>query len=271
MSKWLPGSKPGAPTAKLGKQSEHPDEDEAKSTTAGLAATPPGRFARVSKDTFIMAPKGTKDNGAAPLLPQYLADLKKSGLSHETIPACEFRSITDSKELQAILRWKKYLGGLGAALCIPYQDAQGNLTGYNRLKPDSPRKSKDGKVVKYEAPKGASNQAYFPPGTHAALNDPACPLIITEGEKKAAKCYQEGFPCIGLPGVWSWQKKRARGPDGKPTGERELLDVLAAIPWQGRTVFLWLIGGLAKVTAHRAGDRLSIVRRGCSLVIRTPP
>src|SRR5262249_45356520 len=76
------------------------------------------------------------------------------------------------------------------------------------------------------------------PRTLAALKNAAAPLIFTEGEKKAAKSDQEGFPCIGLIGVSGWQKKRAKDKHGKPQGQRHLLDALAAIPWQGRLVYV---------------------------------
>ena len=59
--------------------------------------------------------------------------------------------------------------------------------------------------------------------------------MITEGEKKAAKADQEGFPCIGLVGVWGWQQARTRD---NPDAARELIPDLAAVAWQGRTVFL---------------------------------
>jgi putative DNA primase/helicase len=83
-----------------------------------------------------------------------------------------------------------------------------------------------------------ANLPYFPPGTLGALKDPRISLVMTEGEKKAAKADQEGFPCIGLVGVYGWHKKGAKNKDGKPQGERELIDGLARIPWQGRPVFL---------------------------------
>ena len=171
------------------------------------------------------------------LLPQHVADLRKSGLSDATIAACGFCSLQAPASVQNALRWKRYNGELGACLAIPFQDVAGKPTGYTRLKPDNPRKSKEtGKPIKYESPKGLPNRAYFPPATRAALNDLAIPLLITEGEKKSAKADQEGFPCIGLTGVYGWQKKRPKNKNGEPQGDRELIDSLAAIPWQGRPV-----------------------------------
>jgi len=32
--------------------------------------------------------------------------------------------------------------------------------------------------------------------------NPDAPVYITEGEKKAAKAWLEGIPCIGISGIW---------------------------------------------------------------------
>jgi DNA polymerase I-like protein with 3'-5' exonuclease and polymerase domains len=168
------------------------------------------------------------------LLPQHLADLRRSGLSDETIAACRFRSISDPKSIRRILGWDAAKAGIGACLGIPFPSPDGQLNGYARLKPDKPRTSpKDGSPVKYESPKGKRNHAYFPPGTWAALQNAEVPLLITEGEKKAAKADQEGFPTIGLVGVYGWQKKREN-----KDSPRELIPDLEGVAWQGRTVLL---------------------------------
>jgi putative DNA primase/helicase len=103
------------------------------------------------------------------------------------------------------------------------------------VKPDSPRKNADGKVIKYESPRGAGNQQLFVPrvsvriaseianklGMVRTLNpvlapeaedlefwdwflSTGLPLIITEGAKKAAALVSAGYPAIALNGVWGW-------------------------------------------------------------------
>ena len=63
--------------------------------------------------------------------------------------------------IQKALRWKRYTGELGDCLAIPFFDSGGKATGYVRLKPDNPRKSKeDGKPIRYESPKGQGFQGY---------------------------------------------------------------------------------------------------------------
>jgi P4 family phage/plasmid primase-like protien len=181
-------------------------------------------------------------NGASRLTPRHLADLRKSGLTAETISACDFYSVQAPATVQKLLRWKCYHGELGACLAIPFNDQDGKPTGYVRLKPDSPRTAKqkdgNGRIVKYESPKGSTNRAFFPPGTLARLHDASVPLVITEGEKKAAAADQHGFASVGVTGVWNWQLKRNRDANGMPTGERELINDLAGIPWKGRLVYL---------------------------------
>ncbi len=211
----------------------------------------------------------------AGLTPRHLADLRKSGLSDEQIARCGFYSLKVPASVQKALRWKRYDGDLGDCLCIPFRDAEGNPVDYRRLKPDRPRRGTgEGKPVKYESPKGASNRAYFPPGTSVALKDTAAPLIITEGEKKAAKADQEGFPCIGLVGVYGWQTRRPRDERGKPNGERQLIDDLAAVPWQGRPVLLCFDSDAAtNPKVRQAESHLTevLVRNGATVkVVRLP-
>ncbi|HEV3436964.1 MAG TPA: DUF3854 domain-containing protein, partial [Gemmata sp.] len=185
------------------------------------------------------------------LLPQHLADLRASGLTDDTIRACEFRSESNSHAVVALLG--DYLSVRSAAkfgpcLVIPYYgpsgvplsflNGDGKAHPFVRLKPDKPRtdKGNNKRKVKYESPIGTICHAYFPPGTRAALSNPSVPLIITEGEKKAACADQCGLPCIGLGGFWSWQVRRPKDKDGKGTGPRELIPDLSAVVWAGRRV-----------------------------------
>jgi putative DNA primase/helicase len=116
-------------------------------------------------------------------------------------------------------------------LVIPYFAPDGTPLAYARLKPDKPKANRG----KYEAPRRQGNQAYFPPRTRPAVADPAIPLLVTEGEKKAAKADQEGFPCVGLAGVWNWT-----GGNNKddPEAVKNLIPSMAGVAWQGRPVFI---------------------------------
>jgi putative DNA primase/helicase len=206
------------------------------------------------------------------LLPQHLADLRKSGLSDQQIAACGFYSVQAPATAQNILRRKRTIE-LGACLAIPFFDAAGTPTDYCRLRPDKPRAAKeDGKPIKYESPVGLPNRAYLPPATRLVLHDASVPLLITEGEKKSAKAEQEGFPCVALTGVYGRMKKRSKGADGKPIGEPELIPDLAAIKWAGRRVYIVFDSDMATnrnvatacwrlaETLERHGAQVKIVR-----------
>lgn len=72
---------------------------------------------------------------------------------------------------------------------------------------------KDGKPKKtrYVQPPDSGVAAYFPRliDWTTILNDPTYTINITEGELKAAKAAKEGFPTIGLGGVYNFRAARA--------------------------------------------------------------
>jgi hypothetical protein len=169
------------------------------------------------------------------LQPQHLEDLRKSGLSDETILAARFTSVVNPATISSILNWRRPATILGACLKIPFLGPDGEPSGYARLKPDRPRRAKgDDRIIKYEAPRGKKNRAYFPVPALAAIRTAGARILVTEGEKKSCAATQAGFPCIGLTGVWSWQKKRK----DKEKESRELIEDLARENWQGRPVII---------------------------------
>jgi energy-coupling factor transporter ATP-binding protein EcfA2 len=160
------------------------------------------------------------------LQPHHLKDLASSGLSMLAILKSGAFSI-GRRDATVILGFDPGCGGLA----FPYPSANGKPP-FVRIKPDTPFRGKDGKDARYLTPKGASNRLYL---SHtldpAVLLDASVPLIITEGEKKAIKSIAEGFPCVGLAGVWSW-KTRGEENESRPIQDLNLIE------WKGRTVFL---------------------------------
>jgi hypothetical protein len=219
---------------------------------------------------MIMAAKTSGGNRR--LLPGHLNDLRKSGLSDEQIGRVGFFSLTDPGRIAELLHWKHPADALGPCLVIPFKNTPG-ANGYARLKPDKPRQKGD-KSVKYESPVGEPNHVFLPPGTVAVLNDAASVLLVTEGEKKASKADQEGFPCLGLVGTYGWQKKRPRDGNGKGTGPRELIDDLDSIAWQGRQVFIAFDSDAAEKQEVRWAEyhlAEALQRRGAGVkVVRLP-
>ena len=157
--------------------------------------------------------------------PNNLQDLRKSGLTDETIAACELRVEPDPKEIARLLRWKK-ARGVSPCTVFPIYGPDGQPGSYCRLRPADPVKFSDGEEAKYLSPSGNCEMlCYFPPGTRGAvLQDTSQPLIITEGEKKAIAADQAGFLVpsgktepvlsgkaepVGAAGV-VWRAQRAR-------------------------------------------------------------
>jgi hypothetical protein len=189
------------------------------------------------------------------LLPQHLDDLGRSGLRADAIAASGVYSLCDPDSIRELLGG--YLDGVtarnfGACLAFPFFDPAGepmtwgrrepnghqHTLPYVRMKPDRPR-MRAGKPVKYESPKGSTNRVYVPPPVGPLLTDPAVELLVVEGEKKALASTQDGFPTIGLSGVWNWMKRRAKNPEtGQGVGPRALIDDFERIAAEGRRMTL---------------------------------
>ena len=57
-------------------------------------------------------------------------------------------------------------------------------------------------VLSQRMDEGLPYYPYVPPGVAELRKDTASPIFLTEGEKKALKMTQEGWPTLGLPGVF---------------------------------------------------------------------
>ena len=111
---------------------------------------------------------------------------------------------------------------------IPYFDLDGKKLRFSRT-----RLAKPHAKGKYHQPKGSAVRLYLPPNLNGSWREFAKSkkrLFITEGEKKAAKATKEGFPCIGIGGVWNF---RDNENPNKP-----LLSELAEFELDRRTVYL---------------------------------
>lgn len=165
------------------------------------------------------------------LLPHHKKELcEGSGLSEKQLHLNQVHSATKHEEVAAIMGYgsAKAVKGLGSVIVYPYVNREGHVD-YHRIKPDRPRVNKSTKrPIRYLGPRGRGNEPYIPHDTRAVIDDTSCKLIITEGEKKALKCDQEGFPCVGISGVWCW----------KNGDSEQMLPALQRIPWNGRRVFI---------------------------------
>ena len=98
-----------------------------------------------------------------------------------------------------------------AGLVIPVLTPSGERR--VRLRPDRPRKGKDGRVRKYEQAGGIGCVLDVHPRNLERLRDPAVPLWVVEGEKKGDSLTSRGECAVALPGVWNWQRAGAMLPD----------------------------------------------------------
>ena len=125
---------------------------------------------------------------------------------------------------------------VGAGFEIPYFDLQGKLIKFKRLRylEDTSKgfdKLSGRKALRYTQLSGTAPEVYYPPLTnwsaHAA--NIGIPLVITEGELKAASATKVGIPTIGLGGVWSFKSnKKGEG----------FLKSLKQIVWAARKVII---------------------------------
>lgn len=141
------------------------------------------------------------------IFPQHAAMLAASGITPEHARARGYVSVDTKARLEGIGVTKT--GRNIPGLLIPSKRHDGSTWGH-QYRPDVPR-VRDGKPVKYETPTGQANGIDVPPGVGPKLADPAVPLIVTEGVKKADAAACRGLACVALPGVWSWRGRNEHG------------------------------------------------------------
>ena len=143
-----------------------------------------------------------------------------SGISDENIQARGYKTVIADSDLKAL--------GFAPAQCrapgllLPLWTPDGS-NGHYIYRPDNPRvyenkrsgRLPDGtypqRVIKYEMPKGEGVRLDCPPTCRPALADPAVPLFITEGQKKADALASRGACAVALLGVWNFKGRNTLG------------------------------------------------------------
>ena len=158
------------------------------------------------------------------------ADLDKSGLKPEDVGAY----VAQEAEISAVgLKPHLYIGSSGLnspGYIIPYYDITGKRAPFYRIKLFNPT----GKGVKYLQPQHGGSWVYFPQqfATKLSLqiqkgNKP--PIIVTEGEKKAAKAVQDGFIACAVGGIYNWRSKTIVLPEGTELARNKNGEVVAKL------------------------------------------
>jgi hypothetical protein len=129
------------------------------------------------------------------LHPFHYADLKKSGLSEETIEAAGIVSVPP-RDI------RKHLGYDPPGLTSMYEIAYDRE--FSRYRCFYEEGKTGPKNPKYLQRKNTRNHLYSPVLAASIFADPTKPIFIVEGEKKSLKASQEALPCIGIGGLWNW-------------------------------------------------------------------
>ncbi|MBI3458453.1 MAG: DUF3854 domain-containing protein [Candidatus Rokubacteria bacterium] len=193
------------------------------------------------------------------LLPHHAALIAASVISGDVARARGYRSVTTRADLER--------AGFAPAqrlvptLLIPIYGVTGELVSCQH-RPDSPR-IVGGRVFKYESVKGSRMVLDVPPPARPWLGDPARPLFITEGVRKADSAVSHGLCCLALLGVWNW-----RGTNGH--GGKVALPDWESVALNGRTVCVVFdsdVMGKREVHAALARLKAFLESRGAHVLV----
>ena len=131
--------------------------------------------------------------------------IEESGIGAAVVTERGYRTVGRPEVPEAFGGYQRRPG-----LLVPMFSPDGKTTSH-QLRPDAPR-VRDGKAIKYETAGGSRCVLDVHPRMRQAAGDPAVPLWITEGIKKADSLTSRGFCTVGLVGVWNWQRDGALLP-----------------------------------------------------------
>src|SRR5262245_12961728 len=138
--------------------------------------------------------------------PDHLADLRKSGLSDETIARQKFRTVPPHM-IDLLLGFSA--PKVQHAYLIPFPNPRGGWMDHVRMKVFPSITTEKG-TTKYLQPRRSGVRIYFPVATLDAVLHSTEPLYLCEGEKKALSLAQLGLPAIGICGIEGWHPAGAR-------------------------------------------------------------
>ena len=159
----------------------------------------------------------------------FLEDWEKSGISQDTILDYVDRELIYSGSTDNEL-WRMEFLKLKA----------NQISSYYTIRYNTDLKKNNKKKGKYERPYGEPSRLFRPlhlnPESLESVDDI---LIITEGEKKAIKATQHGFPTIALLGVWCWKMTPVENDDSNlEVAEADIIPDLRNINFSGKHIYL---------------------------------
>ena len=158
------------------------------------------------------------DNSA--LHPEHLADLRRSGLTDETIATHKVRTVPPAM-IDQLLGF--HMPNVRSACLFPFPTATGGFADYVKMKVFSDVEADDirgdeieeheekwrynGGQRKYLVRRQAAPRLYFPIPTMGRALDSTEPVWVVEGMKKALSVMQLGLPVVGFESPFSWHLK----------------------------------------------------------------
>jgi hypothetical protein len=147
-------------------------------------------------------------NSTTRLLAHHAALIAASGIGDSVRDARGYFSATDANDLLKLGFTRAQ--AIVPALVIPIHGPSGGVVTH-QTRPDHPRTGESGKPTKYETPAGSRLHLDVPPGARADIGNPAVPLVVTEGVRKADAAVTNGLCTLALLGVWNWRGKNEHG------------------------------------------------------------
>ena len=138
---------------------------------------------------------------------EHLEDLRRSGLSDQTIRQQRFRSVPRAL-VKVLLDFT--FEGLLSAMLLPFANPVGGFMDHIRLKVFPPLRDAKGHSVKYLQPRASGLRLFFARATLQEALHGDEPLWLVEGEKKSLAVAQLGLPAIGFCGIEGWHVAGSR-------------------------------------------------------------
>lgn len=158
--------------------------------------------------------------------------LKSSGLTMDDARRLRIEVLT----AEQLKRRSALLPAYAGALYLPYFTLQGRPSDFWRVRYLEDTRTgwaaaTVAEPLRYAQPADSATEVYLPPTIRWAelAENPEAPVVITEGELKAAAACKAGIPTIGLGGVWMFKSARRKLP---------LLPILYTLKWPGRRVYI---------------------------------
>jgi uncharacterized protein DUF3854 len=152
---------------------------------------------------FLLAATYSRDS----LAPEHLTDLRRSGLTDDTIQLHRIRSVPPHMIRQLV---GFDVRAIHSAMLIPFPDPLGGFMDHIRLKVFPSFSGTRGNLVKYLQPRDSNTRLFFCLATLRGILESDAPLWVVEGEKKALAVAQLGLPAVGFCGIEGWHEAGSR-------------------------------------------------------------